>query len=155
MLLFLCFYICLTIMEMNMNIWGPYYWFVIHTIAMTYPKVPGATTKKRYYQFFKELPHFLPHPKAKKLFNHILNKYPITPYLDSKESLLKWCHFIHNKINIILHKQTMTYKEFYETYHAQYIPKPIKNDTSKEWKQKLAYGCFLIIIMISIIFFTR
>ena len=138
-----------------MHIWGPYYWFVIHTVAMTYPKIPGTTTKKRYYHFFKELPHFLPHPKAKKKFEMILNKYPITPYLDSKESLLKWSHFIHNKVNISLNKQTITYKEFYETYHQQYVPKPIRRDKYKDWKQKIAFITVLISILMMIILFTR
>ena len=76
-------------MDLNMNIWGPHYWFIIHTIAMTYPKIPGSATKKRYYKFYQDLPHFLPHKSSRKLFTQILEKFPITPYLDSKESSLR------------------------------------------------------------------
>jgi len=35
--------------ELNPEIWGPYYWFVLHTIALTYSYIPNETTKKKYY----------------------------------------------------------------------------------------------------------
>ena len=47
-------------MYFDPEVWGPHYWFIIHTIAMTYPKIPGSATKKRYYKFYQDLPHFLP-----------------------------------------------------------------------------------------------
>ena len=139
-------------MELDMNVWGPHYWFIIHTVAMTYPKVPGSTTKKRYYTFYTELPYLLPHKKSRKLFTDILQKYPITPYLDSKESLIKWTHFIHNKVNIKYNKPTVSYKEFYETYHRQYIPKPVVKYNYREWYKKIVYILLITVILITIFY---
>ena len=47
-------------MGLDPNIWGPHYWFVIHSIALNYPKNPNDTTKKKYYTFIHDLPLFLP-----------------------------------------------------------------------------------------------
>tara|TARA_X000001036_G_C20614334_1_gene780309 strand:+ start:496 stop:951 length:456 start_codon:yes stop_codon:yes gene_type:complete len=142
-------------MDLPMNIWGPHYWFIIHTVAMNYPKIPGATTKKKYYDFFQYLPLFLPHKKAQTLFTTLLKKYPISPYLDSKESLLKWTHFIHNKVNIIFNKPTMSYKTFYESYHKQFIPKPTVKFNYKQWYKKIAYCLSILFILFTIFLFIR
>jgi hypothetical protein len=42
------------------KVWGPHYWFFLHTLAMTYPHHPNAVTKKKYYEFVQNLPLFLP-----------------------------------------------------------------------------------------------
>ena len=139
-------------MDLDMNVWGPHYWFIIHTVAMTYPKVPGSTTKKRYYTFYKELPYFLPHRKSRKLFTDILDKFPITPYLDSKESLIKWTHFIHNKVNLKYNKPTVTYKDFYETYHKQYLPKPVVKYNYRDWYKKFVFIFLITLILITIFY---
>ena len=35
------------------KIWGPHYWFFLHTVAMTYPHHPNAVTKKNIMNLFK------------------------------------------------------------------------------------------------------
>ena len=47
-------------MSLNPKVWGPHYWFVLHTIALTYPLKPNETVKKKYYDFIQNLPIFLP-----------------------------------------------------------------------------------------------
>ena len=32
---------------LNPKVWGPHYWFVLHTIALTYPVNPNETIKKK------------------------------------------------------------------------------------------------------------
>ena len=86
------------------NIWGPHYWFFLHTISMTYPIRPNALTKKKYYEFIQNLPLFIPVEKISTEFSKLIDEYPITPYLDNRESLIRWMHFIHNKINQKLEK---------------------------------------------------
>ena len=34
-------------MVLNPKVWGPHYWFVLHTIANTYPLSPNDVTKKK------------------------------------------------------------------------------------------------------------
>ena len=33
-------------MDLEPNIWGPHYWFFLHSITFTYPKKPTSATKK-------------------------------------------------------------------------------------------------------------
>ena len=86
-------------MVLNPKAWGPHYWFVLHTIANTYPLAPNDVTKKKYYDFIQNLPLLLPIEEIGNSFAKYLDKYPVTPYLDSRPSFIKWMHFIHNKCN--------------------------------------------------------
>ena len=40
-------------------VWGPHYWFFLHTIAMTYPHYPNAVTKKKFYDLFHDVNYVL------------------------------------------------------------------------------------------------
>ena len=94
------------------KIWGPHFWFFIHSIAMTYPKTPNDVTKKKYYEFIQNLHLFLPNEKISSDFKNLLSEYPITPYLDNRESFVRWVWFIHNKINQKLEKTEITLEKF-------------------------------------------
>ena len=85
--------------NLDPKIWGPPYWHFIHTIAMTYPNNPNAITKKKYYEFINSLPLFIPIEKMSSDFSKLLNMYPVQPYLDNRETFVRWTWFIHNKIN--------------------------------------------------------
>ena len=37
-------------MALESKVWGPYYWFVLHTIALSYPLNPNEVTKKRKHE---------------------------------------------------------------------------------------------------------
>jgi hypothetical protein len=128
------------------EIWGPHYWFFLHTISMTYPKYPNAVTKKKYYEFIQNLPLFIPVEKISTEFYKLIEEYPITPYLDNKESLIRWMHFIHNKINKRLEKPTITLHEFYKIYYESYKPRETKYKEFYKAAHKILY--FLIIASI-------
>ena len=98
-------------MRYNPDVWGKHYWFVLFTIALNYPLNPNTITKKKYYDFIQNLSLFLPGSEIGKNFNNILDIYPVTPYLDSRESFIKWVHFIHNKINVFLGKDEILFTE--------------------------------------------
>jgi hypothetical protein len=117
-------------MYSDISIWGPHYWFFIHCIAFNYPKHPNSITQKKYYDFFYNLPLFIPNLEIANNFVEILKTWPITPYLDSRDNLLKWTHFIHNKINEENEKKTITFNEFLEKYTSM-------NSIDKNLKQKL------------------
>jgi hypothetical protein len=102
------------------TIWGPHYWFFLHTLAMTYPHYPNAVTKKKYYEFVQNLPLFIPVDQISKEFSVLLDKYPIVSYLDNRESFVRWMHFIHNKINQKLEKPQINLNEFYIQYYEEY-----------------------------------
>jgi hypothetical protein len=126
------------------KIWGPHYWFFLHTVALTYPNHPNAVTKKKYYDLFHNLPLFIPVDDISKEFESFLTMYPITPYLDNKNSLIKWTHFIHNKINEKLEKSQISLQEFYDRYYNAYKS---DNEKLKEYyklREKLVFGFFIV-----------
>ena len=134
-------------MSLDPKIWGPHYWFVLHTIALTYPLTPNETTKKKYYDFFHNLPLLIPVPDIGNSFSNLLDNYPVTTYLDSRESLIKWVHFIHNKINFSLGIKEITLEESLSKYYDNYKPKEeiIYNDMKQ--KQKYIYFALLLILI--------
>ena len=108
------------------KVWGPHYWFFLHTLSMTYPIYPNAVSKKKYYDIIQNLPLFIPVENISSEFSRLLDMYPVVPYLDNRESLIRWMHFIHNKINQKLEKPQITLNEFYVKYYEEY-----KNNDTK------------------------
>jgi len=135
-------------MTLNPEVWGPHYWFVLHTIALTYPDHPNDVTKKKYYDFLQNVPLFLPIKEIGNGFSKMLDKYPVTPYLDSRESFIKWVHFIHNKINVALEKPEMTMDEAMIKYYELYKPKAVKEAEERKRREKYA---FLVIVSVVLI----
>jgi len=134
-------------MDLEPNIWGPHYWFFLHSITFTYPKKPTSATKKKYYDFVHNLPLFIPHKDISKKFINYLDAYPLTPYLDSSESFQKWMLFIHNKINKSIGKQQMSYYDLMNNFNEIYKPKQVANQTFLKWKNKLIYITLMLIFM--------
>ena len=146
--MFLCYFILMTL---DPKVWGPHYWFVLHTIALKYPTTPNSTTKKKYFDFISNIPLFLPIDEFGNLFSSFLDKYPVTPYLDSRESFVKWMHFIHNKINIYLGEPTMTTTDAMTAYYQHYKPKAVKRKEEMKGREKIIFFsilCLLIFIII-------
>tara|TARA_B100001996_G_scaffold312159_1_gene254244 strand:+ start:113 stop:547 length:435 start_codon:yes stop_codon:yes gene_type:complete len=141
-------------MNLNPDIWGPHYWFVLYTIAISYPINPNDVTKKKYYDFIQNLPLFIPIPDMGNNFSQIIDKYPVTPYLDSRESFTKWIHFIHNKINIYLGKPELSYYESMNNYYKNYKLKTVKKEEEKRKKFKYIFGSLIIILLIIVIIFN-
>jgi hypothetical protein len=121
------------------NIWGPHFWFFLHTLAISYPHNPNAITKKQYYELIQNLPTFIPVEQMGKDFAILLDDYPVTAYLDNRESLTKWMHFIHNKINDKLEKPKITLNEFYSRYYEEYKPNKLKMKEYYRWREKIIY----------------
>ena len=132
------------------KIWGPHYWFFLHTVAMTYPHHPNSVTKKKYYEFIQNLPLFIPVEEISKNFEKMIDRYPITPYLDNRDSFVRWTHFIHNKINEKLEKPTTTLNEFFVWYYNEYKSQNEKLIEFNKLREKLIYGSILSLILGSI-----
>jgi len=110
----------------NPTVWGPHYWFFLHTVAQTYPTNPTPTTKRKYYDLIHNMPLFIPTPEIGNKFSIYLDKYPVSPYLDSRDSFVRWVFFIHNKINVSLDKPEISYLSSLENYKNHYKPKQIQ-----------------------------
>lgn len=107
-------------MILDPKIWGPRYWFVLQTIAMNYPLYPNNISKKKYYDFIQNLPLLIPVNDIANAFSKLLDDFPVIPYLDSRESFIKWLHFIHNKINLKVNLPEITLEESLKNYYDNY-----------------------------------
>lgn len=134
-------------MELDSNIWGPKYWFFLHTISLTYPLHPNDVIKKKYYDFIQNFPLFIPNHNMSNEFIKLLDRYPVSPYLDSRDSFIKWIHFIHNKINSILHKPHISMDKFLQSYYEEYKPKEIKSIYDKRLYNKYIFIIIFFIIL--------
>jgi len=139
-------------MGLDPKVWGPHYWFFLHTVAMCYPHRPNTITKKKYYEFIHNIPMFIPVETMATYFSQLLDQYPVSPYLDSRDAFIRWMHFIHNKINQRLEKPNVSLSKFYELYYEQYKPNDLKMREYYKMRSKIIY--FVIIaVFVGVIFY--
>ena len=137
-------------MGLDSAIWGPHYWFFLHTITMSYPHRPSTVTKKKYYELIQNIPLFIPIESMSTEFSKLLDNYPVSPYLDSRDSFIRWMHFIHNKINEKLEKPKITLEKFYANYYEAYKPKEIQMQEYFKIRGKIIYFTILLLFLITI-----
>lgn len=138
-------------MDFDPNIWGPHYWFFLFTIAMSYPTRVNSVTKRKYYDFIQNLPLFIPNPSIGNKFSSLLDKYPVSPYLDNRESFVRWVFFIHNKVNVMLNKPEISFEEALRRYQELYMPTHLSVFEKYKTKENIV-NLTIIILIIFIIF---
>ena len=139
-----------TTVYLDPKVWGPHYWFFLHTLAMTYPHHPNTITKKKYYEFIQNLPLFLPVEEISSEFSKLLEQYPVSPYLDNRDSFIRWMHFIHNKINEKLEKPQISLNEFFVKYYDEYKTTNEKMSEYYKLREKIIYFSILLGFSVSI-----
>ena len=55
-----------------------------------------------------------------KIFHYLLDQYPVSSYLDTREAFVKWMHFIHNRVNEDLNKAEVDYFKSIDDYYEHY-----------------------------------
>lgn len=128
--------------------WGPHYWFFLHTIAYHYPAFPTNVTKRKYYDLIQNIPIFVPDAKMGDKFAEFLDRYPVSPYLDSRESFMRWTHFVHNKFNTFLGKEEISFYQSLDDYYQQIMPKPIIELKSRTIYRDLMYVGILCLLVL-------
>ena len=134
------------------DVWGPHFWFFLHTIAVSYPLYPSTITRKKYYEFIHNLPLFIPVENISKYVSKLLDKYPVTPYLDNRDSFIRWTHFIHNKVNQKLEKPKISLEQFYIQYYEHYKSKNVKLIEFDKLRRHITY-IFLIVLLGLVIYY--
>lgn len=135
-------------MAYNPEVWGPHFWFFLQSMAVHYPTTPNDLLKKKYYNLFENLPLFVPHEKIGNDLIELFDKYPVSPYLENRESLLKYIHFIHNKINEKIGKPLISFDEAQKNYYDAYIPKELQEHKNKKLYKKIATITLIIFLIV-------
>lgn len=128
-------------------VWGVYYWFVLHSIAYFYPETPNSITKRKYYDFIQNYGMMMPDVDMGNAFSQLVDYYPVSPYLDSRESFMRWVNFIHNKINVSLGKEELSIWKSIEAYENKYEIKPSFEYNTFMTKKKWLYLLMLFIVI--------
>jgi hypothetical protein len=136
------------------TVWGPHYWFFLHSIAFTYPEYPNKITKRKYYDLIQNFPLFIPSEEIGNKFSELIDKYPVTPYLGSRESFSRWTVFIHNKVNQILGKKELTYLEGCDEFFNHYKPKQVSLSEKFKWNKKYLHFLIIFVLLIFIYFYS-
>lgn len=84
---------------MNPHVWGPSFWFVLHTVSLNYPDTPTYAERRTHYDFYHIIRNILPCEMCREHYRELLEQYPIQPFIDSKTSLVSWVVMIHNQVN--------------------------------------------------------
>jgi hypothetical protein len=137
------------------EIWGPHYWFFLHTTAESYPLNPNSVTKRKYYDLIQNMPLFIPNDDIGDEFSKMLDKYPVQPYLTSRESFVRWVHFIHNKLNYKLGKKEISLAEALDKYRKQYNPSILRITENKYIKKQYVYAVFIILLLFLIYVYRK
>lgn len=108
----------------QVNVWGPPLWYVLHTISFNYPTHPTEDDKKHYRDFVFSLQHVLPCGKCRKNLVKNLEKLPLTQKdLENRDSFSRYIYNLHSVVNTMLKKKTpITYEELrdqIETFRAR------------------------------------
>jgi len=119
---------------MDPSVWGPHYWFFLHTVAFHYPLHPTSIQKKMYHRLIHHFHQFIPNPSIATTYEKVLQKNPVSPYLDSREDFITWVHHIHNIINIRLEKPTITLQEHYEEFSKHFETRPTR--LKRLWQER-------------------
>jgi len=104
-------------MKLSTKVWGPIFWYTIHIVALGYPKDPSYADKKAAKEFFESLQFLIPCEVCRNHYKENLKKFPITPHLDRRDDLFKYTVMLHNEVNKLLNKPTMT--ELEAIYHLR------------------------------------
>lgn len=105
---------------MDPNVWGPSFWFVLHTVSINYPEQPTFVEKRTHYDFYRIIQHILPCEMCRTHYKELFVQYPIEPFLTSKQSLVAWVVMIHNQVNKRLHKPLLSTQDVLHNYQKVY-----------------------------------
>lgn len=130
--------------------WGPHFWFFMHTIARSYPAAPSETMRKKYYNFYQDLPVFLPVQSIGNSFAKLLDKYPVSPYLSSRVELIKWTNYIHNKVNTKLLKEQVPFESSTRLYWSAYAKPGLLHKKTSKLHYVVAASFFVLGLVLSV-----
>jgi predicted RND superfamily exporter protein len=134
---------------MNPSYWGPHAWVFLHCVTMNYPSYPTKNDKDNMKNFFYSLKNVLPCDKCKYNFGTHIKEIPLTDnILSSKKKLINWLIDIHNSVNKMNNKPTLTYDEVVEKMMDGV--KIEKNVNKEQSKIKLFLVVFIILIFLFI-----
>jgi hypothetical protein len=123
-------------------------------VAESYPMHPNEVTRRKYYDLITNMPLFIPDSKIGDDFSKMLDRYPVKPYLDNRDSFVRWMHFMHNKYNVLLGKQELSLPISLEKYRAEYKPKPIIFSERINMRKHYIHAILILVLLFLIYYYS-
>ena len=102
-------------MKSGPDAWGPHAWKFLHYVSLGYSDRPTKEDKEKYKSFFLLLQDVLPCSICREHFKENYSKLPLTDeILSSRNNLVKWVIDLHNVVNEMKNKSTVSYEEAIE-----------------------------------------
>jgi FAD-linked sulfhydryl oxidase len=98
--------------RMPPDVWGPIFWHTIHIVTLAYPQNPTEADKAGARKFFESLTTVLPCPICRQHYAQKLLDSPVDAALGSRGDLILWAFELHNSVNTMLGKPTITVDQF-------------------------------------------
>ena len=140
---------------MHPTVWGPHLWYIMHIISFEYPETPTEYDKRIYHDFYTSLKDVIPCKDCRKHYRDFITKYPLTPHLDTRDTLIKWVIQVHNFVNQSLGKAILTPQQVFAIYKDLKPQSPfIKTDTDiiiRKNQEKEYYRLYVFIFLAGII----
>ena len=116
-------------MNFSPEVWGPHFWYTLHTISFSYPEHPTSTDMRRYREFYELFAHLLPCDSCRLHYKSMMSQYPIDGHLNDRDSLSRWVVFLHNQVNKRLGRKYMPYEDVVELYRRWFNQNEIRSKT--------------------------
>ena len=101
---------------MRPSLWGPQLWYILHIISFEYPEHPSEYDKRIYHDFYTSLKDVIQCPECRKHYRDHITQYPLTPHLDTRDTLINWVIKVHNFVNVSLGKPELTPRQVMSIY---------------------------------------
>ena len=128
------------------SVWGPVFWFFLHTMSFNYPICPNNETKKHYMNFILSLKNILPCKYCRDNLTDNFKKLPISmDTMKNRETFSRYVYNLHEMVNKMLGKKSgLSYcdvRERYEHFRARCTDEKPKLFKIKKTQKKKEKGC--------------
>lgn len=106
---------------MDPTIWGRPFWFVLHTVTLSYPDNPNKNDIDIHKNFIRSFHQIIPCGACQQHFGQYLQKYPIENFLSKKESFIEWMVNAHNQVNKAQNKPNISSSHMINLYKSIYL----------------------------------
>ena len=141
--------------DLNAEIWLPHFWFFLYSTAHNYPDFPNKVIKRKYYDFVSNIPLFCPNVSIKKKLIELLDYFPVTPYLDNRDSFTYLIHIIQKKLHKEIGMEEKQYFQHLDEYYNSYLPKQYKLSEKLGIQKRHIIFALLFILACFIIYYTQ
>lgn len=131
-------------MSADPSIWGPHYWYVLHSTAYQLDESPSEEQQQAFTALLNAYAVLIPCEKCRLHFSKAIAAYP--PSFESRTAVFDWTRKLHNKVNERLHKNTLSLRQA----EAAILARPPRNGLGGSFSSYYA-GAIVILLLIILI----